>query len=152
MEQVNFNPTNQSQPQPERCNSEWLAGRIALIFSAYRRDEWQDPEGFILQLGLNLEQYPPGIVEYVTDPVTGIQSRSKWPPSLAEIVEACRAEMEHRSKVEKYSNLPPPAARLPKPRFSATDNYEAMVKQYGRPVGFFESPSDRWNTRRKSAK
>lgn len=150
MEHLKFSPTNQSQPQPELCNSEWLAGRIALIFSAYRKDEWQDPEGFIAQLGLNLEQYPPEIVEYVTDPVTGIQTRSKWPPSLAEVVEACRAELEHRQKVAKFSSLPPPAERLPKPRFSATDSYEAMFAKHGRPVGVFENVNDPWNTRRKA--
>lgn len=152
MDHIKFNPTNQSQPPQKLCNSDWLAGRISLIFSAYRRDEWQDPEGFIVQLGLNLEKFPQEVVEYVTDPVTGIQTRSKWPPSLAEVVEACWAELEHRQKVAKYSSMAQPAPRLPKPRYRSEDSYEAMTAKYGRPIGVFENVNDKWNARRRATK
>lgn len=145
MEHIKISPTNQFRPTAPPLDADWLAARIRLIFSAYRKDDYSDPEGFVMQLGMNLERFPREIVEYITDPVTGIQTRSKWPPQLAEVVEACLAEEAHRKKLEKYSNLPPAAERLPKPRFSAVDNYDAMVKKHGRPVGVFEKPNDRWN-------
>jgi hypothetical protein len=75
-----------------------------------------------------LEQYPPQIVEYVTSPLTGIQRRLKFPPSPAEVVEACVAEIVHQDKVRKYSSMPPPLPRLPGPKFSLEQSYEAMTK------------------------
>lgn len=59
------------------------------LFSAYRKDEYADAKGFLVQLGTILEEYTDPIVEYVTHPSTGIQRRLKFPPSLAEVVEAC---------------------------------------------------------------
>lgn len=128
---------NQFQPLPARSNAAWLAGRIKMLFEAYRKDDFHDPEGFVLTLEANLERFPPEVVEYVTDRVTGIQTRNQWPPSVAEIIEACRAEMEHRVKVAKYSSLPP-AERLPKPTYSVAESYEAMTAKHGRPFGPFE--------------
>jgi hypothetical protein len=112
-------------------------GRVALLMASYRKADYHDPEGFVATLGAILAQYAPEIVEYVTDPTTGIQRRCKWPPSPAEIVEACAAEIEHRTKVAKYSSLPPPL-RLPRPHYSAAESYEEMTKKYGRPIGVFE--------------
>ena len=113
MEHFKFTPTNPSQPQQKRLDAAWLAERIALIFTAYRKDDYSDPEAFMAQVGMNLERYPMEVVEYVTAPTTGIQTRCKFPPSLAEIVEACNAEQAHLDKVWHYSSLPPPLPRLP---------------------------------------
>jgi hypothetical protein len=63
--------------------------QVHVLLSAYRRDDYADPEGFVLQLAVILSDYPPDVVRYVTDPLTGIQRRLKWPPSIAEIIEAC---------------------------------------------------------------
>lgn len=59
------------------------------VFSAYRTDQFADPDGFKTQLGAVLEQYPDEVITYVCDPRTGIQRRSKWPPTISEMVEAC---------------------------------------------------------------
>lgn len=66
-----------------------MAAAIRRIFSAYRKDDYADAKGFTAQLGVILESYPPTVVDYISSPHTGIQRRSKWPPSIAEIVEAC---------------------------------------------------------------
>lgn len=66
-----------------------------MLLSAYRRDDYADPKAFILQLGTVLQQYPAHVVERVTSPLTGLQRKLKFPPTLQEVVEACDAEMEH---------------------------------------------------------
>lgn len=79
-----------------------------MIFSAYRIDQFADPEGFKVQLGAIMEQYPDEVIVYVSDPRTGIQRRSKWPPTISEIVEACddHAELIERRKKPRREPLP----------------------------------------------
>lgn len=99
-----------------------ITQRIKLIFSAYRRDDFADPEGFVLQLGAVLERYADEVIHTVTDPRTGIQRRSKFPPSIAEIVEACEAEATAIATRERYRSMPAPVRlaiegpRRPKPQ------------------------------------
>lgn len=127
-----------SSKPPTKSDGGWVLGRVELLMSSYRKADYHDPVGFLATLGAILEDYDPEIVEYVTDPKTGIQRRLKWPPSPAEIVEACVAEITHRAKVAKYSSLPPPL-RLPKPRYSASESYEELTRKHGRPIGVFET-------------
>lgn len=68
------------------------------VFSAYRADQYSDPESFKISLGAVLEQYPNEVITYICDPRTGIQRRSKWPPTISEMVEACD---DHRAFLEK---------------------------------------------------
>ncbi len=74
------------------------------VFSAYRIDQFADPDGFKIQLGAVLEQYPDEVITYVCDPRTGIQRRSKFPPTISEMVEACD---EHRAFLEKLRKQRP---------------------------------------------
>jgi hypothetical protein len=68
------------------------------LFSAYRADQYADPEGFMLSLGAVFEQFPDEVITYVTDPRTGIQRRIKWPPALSEVIEACE---EHQTYLKR---------------------------------------------------
>jgi len=76
------------------------------VFGSYRIDQFADPEGFKNGLGAVLEGYPDEVITYVCDPRTGIQRRSKFPPTISEIVEACD---EHREFLAKQ--------REPRPSF-----------------------------------
>ena len=49
-------------------------------------------------LGAVLEEFPDEVVVYVTDPRTGIQRRSKWPPTISEVIEACEEHQEFLTK------------------------------------------------------
>jgi len=83
------------------------------VFSAYRIDQFADPDGFKTQLGAILEQYPDEVITYVCDPRTGIQRRSKFPPTISEMVEACD---DHRAFLEKMRKQRPAfKERLPAP-------------------------------------
>lgn len=87
-----------------------------MIFSAYRRDDFADPDSFVLQLGAVLEKYDDVVIQYVCDPRTGIQRRCKFPPAIAEIVEACEAEATAIETRKRYLSIPKPdLKRLPAP-------------------------------------
>jgi hypothetical protein len=86
-----------------RNRSHWIAARAQQVFGAYRKDEFADPEVFITQLGTILERYSDIVVERVTSPVTGIQARCRFPPAIAEVVQACEAEHRSDSYAAEYA-------------------------------------------------
>lgn len=87
-----------------------------MIFSAYRRDDFADPDSFVFQLGAVLEKYEDAVIQYVCDPRTGIQRRCKFPPSIAEVVEAAEAEATSIETRRRYLSIPKPEMkRLPAP-------------------------------------
>lgn len=91
-----------------------------MLFSAYRRDDFSDPEGFVTQLGVILCDFPEEVVNYVTSPKTGLQRRSKWPPTISEVLEACEQHQEH-------------LARLRAPRPALVKRLEPLLRD--RPAG-----------------
>lgn len=50
-------------------------------------------------LGAVLEQFPDEVIIYITDPRTGIQRRSKWPPTISEVLTACEDHQEYLAKI-----------------------------------------------------
>lgn len=86
------------------------------LFSAYRRDDFAEPDGFVLQLGLVLEPYPDSVIDEVTSPRTGLQRRLKFPPSIAEVVEACDAADAYQKRMEALRKVRPVERKsLPRP-------------------------------------
>lgn len=81
------------------------------IFTSYRLDQYADPDSFMTQLGMILEQYSDEVVEYVSHPHTGVQRKSEFPPSFKRIVDLCD---EHAELIARRS-LPrrEPVPRLP---------------------------------------
>ena len=78
--------------------------RQRILFSAFRADQYADPEGYMASLGLVLSQYPDDVVVFVTDPRTGVQRAFKWPPTIAEIVAACDARMSDLARQDRFKN------------------------------------------------
>jgi hypothetical protein len=119
MEPLKFNQVAASRHRSGE-NSTSSNSRRALIlrcqlavFSAYRIDQYAEPESFKTSLGAVLEQYPDEVITYVCDPRTGIQRRLKWPPTISEIVEACD---EHAAFLERLRKQRPAfKERLPAP-------------------------------------
>src|SRR5262249_19875432 len=87
---------NDSRPQAQRTTtspdqaaldrSEWIKDRAKIVFGSYRRDDFADPENFLLQLGMVLERYDDKIIETVTSPLCGIQRECKFPPRLPSLL------------------------------------------------------------------
>lgn len=67
-------------------------------------------------LGAVLEQFPDEVIVYITDPRTGIQRRSKWPPTISEVIEAAEDHQQHLHRLRTarpliVDRLPPPILR-----------------------------------------
>lgn len=75
------------------------------ILSAYRKDDYADPDGFVASIGMIFERYPDEIIKAVSDPVTGIQSKSDYPPSLAKVSDACKEEYRRQIQLRKWRNM-----------------------------------------------
>ena len=102
-----------------------------------------------MQLGMVLERYPDAIIDYATNPMTGIQRVSKWPPSIAEVVSHCDAEVARLDKIRRYRELGTAQDRLARgPQEPIT--FGEMTAKYGRPIGRFErgTPYEQYAGRR----
>jgi hypothetical protein len=59
-----------------------------------------------VQLGAILSEFPDEIVIHVTSPQTGLQRRSKWPPSISEVLEACEAHQDYLKRIRQPKASP----------------------------------------------
>jgi hypothetical protein len=109
--------------------------RQRILFSAYRADQYADAEGFMASLGVVFEQYPDDVIVYVTDPRTGIQRTSTFPPSIAEIVAACDARVAWLRRMERYRNWGKSNVQvLDSPR-EKRPTYDELIAKYGPKFG-----------------
>jgi hypothetical protein len=132
-------PAVVSSPRSTKCEPAWLADKIKLLFSSYRVDHYPEPELFMAQVGTVLEQYDASVVAMVTSPLTGIQRKCKFPPTIAELVEECNAIRNDMAEASRVRHEPERrAVRVEHPPMRPGEDYDAMFAKYGRPIGFFE--------------
>ncbi len=81
---------------------------LLALFTSYRLDQFADPDGFKVNIGAVLEQYPNEVIVYVCDPRTGIQRRCKWPPTVSEIVDACDDHRDFLVRAARPKPVIPP--------------------------------------------
>src|SRR4051812_47472303 len=93
----------------------WITSQARMILSAYRRSDFADPDGFVTQLGVILEGFSDAVIGAICNPRSGIQRCSKFPPSLAEVVDACDQESARLARLAKFSVLPASQPRQPSP-------------------------------------
>lgn len=121
-----------------KCEPGWLADKIKILFSSYRLDQYPEPKSFLAQVGMVMERYDAAVVAHVTSPLTGLQRKCKFPPSIAEVVEECEKVAGDMANTARLRALPkstgPTRVDRPKPG----EDYDSMFKQYGRPIGRFE--------------
>jgi hypothetical protein len=85
-----------------------------MLFSAYRRDDFTDAEGFAVQLGTVLADFPEEVVTYVTSPKTGLQRRMKWPPTISEVLDACEQHQDYLNRLRQPQRAPLPQLESPR--------------------------------------
>jgi len=112
-------PAAQNRSKLQR--TEWIRHCAQTVLASYRRDDFADPDNYVIQLGMVIERYPDAIIKQATSPVTGIQRTCKFPPSIAEVVEFCN-EMQRRSNYASNWN-----ARAKK-QLDERDAYDAETK------------------------
>jgi hypothetical protein len=74
--------------------------RASLMFGCYRKAEASDPEIYAAATASVLSEYPPEVIDYITDPRTGLPSKSQWLPSVFEVRRACEEHQDYLRKVE----------------------------------------------------
>lgn len=87
--------------------------RAKILFGCYRRDEAHDPETFCAAIAAIFSEYTKEVVDYVTDPRTGLPSSSNFLPTVAEVRSACSAHAARAfeaAKPKRYA-LPLPTRK-----------------------------------------
>jgi hypothetical protein len=79
---------------------------IAIIISSYPPDLAREAKQYAVALMAHVEQYPIRIIERLCDYRTGIQTRSKFPPTIADIVAFCSEQIERERIMEKPLRRP----------------------------------------------
>lgn len=67
----------------------------------------------MVSLGAVLEQFPDEVITYISDPRTGIQRRSEWPPTISKVVDACEQHQDFLAKLR--TSRPAFMERKPEP-------------------------------------
>jgi hypothetical protein len=84
------------------CPPQIAAQRTALLFGCYRRGDANDPETYSAAVTAILTRFPQHVVEYVTDPRTGIPSDAQWLPSVAEVKQACLKRQAYLDRLADF--------------------------------------------------
>jgi hypothetical protein len=80
-------------------------GAIRLL-GCYRSGDANDPESYISAVVSVLSRYEISVIRDVTEPATGLPSRLKWLPTIAEIREHCdMLEQRDRRKAEREQQI-----------------------------------------------
>lgn len=128
---------------PSGLDPAYCLTRTRLLFSSYRRDEAHDPEIYCAAIAATLGDFPRQVVEYVTDPRTGLPSTSKFLPNVAEVRSACvnetaRLQLGARPKVvfSRYVLPDKPAGdlfvRYDRPRYAEMNEMLSKNPDQGR--------------------
>lgn len=72
------------------------------MFGCYRRGDANDPDTYCAAVAATLSRFPQAVVEYVTDPRTGIPGSIAWLPSVAEVKSACMSRQSYVDKIADY--------------------------------------------------
>ena len=67
----------------------YAAERARLLFGCYRKGDANDPETYAAAIAAVLSQYDAETIRYVTDPRTGIASKTTFMPNPGEVKRAC---------------------------------------------------------------
>jgi hypothetical protein len=131
-------PTNYAPSLPKNVQPQAAIDRARLLVGCYRKEDWNDPDIAFRAIVSVFARYPESVVIAVTEPATGLPSRLKWPPSIAEVVEACKAEMapmlrefDRRMVTHRQARLlapPPPSRKM---------SIEEIEAKLGRPLSGF---------------
>lgn len=132
---------NRTEPSVAVARAKVLAG-------CYRKDDAADPETYAMALAAVLSGYSLDIVRQVTDPRSGLPSRSQWLPTVKEVRDACE-EIDYRrravaqmQKREAEQLAARKAAELNRER---RPTYDELKARYGENWGM--TPDDEPNKR-----
>jgi hypothetical protein len=112
-----------------------ITKRVAMIFAAYRIADFSDPIGAAALMSSVLEDYPDHCIMFVSDAKTGIQRKSKWPPTLSELVDFCDDRMGHLAKMDRHKNWGESEPEIIEAPPILKPTREEMLAKYGKNYG-----------------
>jgi hypothetical protein len=65
-----------------------------MLFGCYRKGDANDPEIYAAAIAATLSDFTREVVDYAVDPRTGIASKVKFLPTVAEVREFCQAHAD----------------------------------------------------------
>ena len=121
-------------PDPAYCLK-----RAEILLSCYRKDEVHNPEIYSASVASILAEWSPAVVDYVTDPRTGIASDLKWLPSVAEVRNACLRAQTRLDALAKPKAVFSREPKKPLNLIPGQETYAMFLERGGvRPQGRFE--------------
>lgn len=107
---------NTSGSEPPIDNLTYCVRRMRTMLACYRKDETSNPDEYVAAGAAVLSEYDLVIVDYVTDPRTGMPSKVQWLPTVKEIRDSCESEalrIQRFMEMEKLPKLSPRRSTLP---------------------------------------
>ena len=77
-----------------RASSDVVRATVSTILAAYRTPDFLDPAAFVRMATEAVEDVPAVTLFRLASPKTGIVRTAKWPPTIAELVAWCDADIE----------------------------------------------------------
>lgn len=114
-------PGKTSVTSPAKCSLKFATMRAAILVGCFRKADAGDPEIYTAAVVAVLSRYPVEVAAAVTEPATGLPSKLKWLPSIAEITEACEQESDRRQSAGPIDRRPPELRLPPPPRPTQSD-------------------------------
>lgn len=121
-----------SQESVQRA--EFASKRARLLLGQFRKGEANDPATFVHSVAAVLARFPEDIVVYVTDPRTGLASKSDWMPTVREVSEECvriYAEQAEQHKARERDRAQIEARRCAESDRSMRPTIAELRKKYG---------------------
>ena len=133
---LSTSPPSAEDPEMEQ----YALQRVGFLLGQYAKARPHEPVIYTAGIAAILAEYPRSVIEYVTDPRTGLASRIKWIPEPAEVREACEERMAptrmHEARKirerEYRRSLPPPIDRSNRPTAEAV---KAHLAAHGIHIG-----------------
>lgn len=85
---------------PERAA--WITAQTNLFFGSFRKADADNPEVFTIGCARLFGDYPPDVVAYVVDPLTGLPGKSEWLPSLRAVKVALDERHAELARLERF--------------------------------------------------
>lgn len=131
---VSTPPSQESREQAERMRK--INRMVGRLFSAYPKNDYEDPDAALLAMVKVLSAYPLSVVNRLTNEglSEALQLKHKFPPRLAEIKEAAEAIMSNRVKEvqlkERLTQQRAETAERMAPR-GDRPTYAQLLEKYG---------------------
>lgn len=133
-----------SEPPRTNCSMTVAAERAQLLLGCYRPGDANDPEIYAAGIVDILRSYPEDVVRRVTAPRTGLPGRLKWLPTIAEVRQACEAEMApQRREAERNRRITSADRLLAAPERGPRKTYDELVAECERRGGMVPRPKER---------